>query len=300
MIINFFPALRAKRASEVPSKVINANFYSLIYLTRHPKNTGFMGFQRLKDNIRTAESIASLSCISLDVDNSPYPPHLVSKTIHFDHIWYLTSSSLTKNYGKNCYSYRIILPLDVEIPADNYSTVVHDLLNELEKTQAVHLPYLKSIDKGFSTSIYSVSPCPNRYGKPWKQNETWGFSREYGTYSFEHLEFTEFEQLELEWSLTDTLKLLNYISPQSYDSWIAVGIALSNEYGEDAFDIWKDWSLTTHKSFTHHRKVWSSFSVRKPTLRKAGLFTIIKLARENGASIRFSNNIEQITTALWS
>lgn len=79
--------------------------------------------------------------------------------------------------------------------------------------------------------------------------------------------------------MTNTRELLNYISPDSYDNWVTVGMALKHE-GE-SLDLYREWSMQSskYKDGDCERK-WKSFNEATSTIVTGG--TIYQLACEGG------------------
>ena len=81
--------------------------------------------------------------------------------------------------------------------------------------------------------------------------------------------------------MTNTRELLNYISPDSYDNWVTVGMALKHE-GE-SLDLYREWSMQSSKYKEGDcEKKWKSFNENTATIVTGG--TIYQLACEGGYS----------------
>jgi predicted P-loop ATPase len=77
------------------------------------------------------------------------------------------------------------------------------------------------------------------------------------------------------------VEALRYVSNDDYDSWIRVGIAINNEYGDHGFDIWSNWSSSSEKyDQGTARKKWLSF--KRASRLRVGAATILWLARRAG------------------
>lgn len=76
---------------------------------------------------------------------------------------------------------------------------------------------------------------------------------------------------------------LRYITPDDRDDWLRVGMAIHHENGgDDAFDIWNEWSQTTKSGNYNARSqvtVWRSFKHKK---RQVTIDTLFHDARKNG------------------
>ena len=79
--------------------------------------------------------------------------------------------------------------------------------------------------------------------------------------------------------MTNTRELLNYISPDDYDTWMKVGAALKHE-GE-SLDLYREWSMQSskYKDGDCERK-WKSFNEATSTIVTGG--TIYQMAVEGG------------------
>lgn len=72
--------------------------------------------------------------------------------------------------------------------------------------------------------------------------------------------------------------LLRFIPADSRETWVAVGMGIKAEFGEDGWQAWNDWSQSgTGYKLADAKSVWKSF-------RKSGtgLGSVIKLAQDNG------------------
>lgn len=79
--------------------------------------------------------------------------------------------------------------------------------------------------------------------------------------------------------MTNTRELLNYISPDDYDTWMKVGAALKHE-GE-SLDLYREWSMQSHKYKDGDcEKKWKSFNEATSTIVTGG--TIYQMAVEGG------------------
>lgn len=78
--------------------------------------------------------------------------------------------------------------------------------------------------------------------------------------------------------LFDLPNLLQYISPDSRDTWIEVGMGLKAEFGQDGYGPWNIWSQSS-KSYDGKTalSVWKSFKKGG-----TGMGTVIKLAHDAG------------------
>lgn len=79
-------------------------------------------------------------------------------------------------------------------------------------------------------------------------------------------------------SVADLQELLNYISADDRDTWVAVAMGVKAEFGAAGFDAWDAWSQTASAYKPRDAKdVWKS-------CRKGGtgIGTVIKLAKDNG------------------
>lgn len=79
--------------------------------------------------------------------------------------------------------------------------------------------------------------------------------------------------------MTNTRELLNHISPDDYDTWCKIGMALKHE-GEP-FDLFREWSMQSSKYKDGDcEKKWDSFNEGTSTIVTGG--TIYQLAVEGG------------------
>ncbi|WP_417312390.1 DUF5906 domain-containing protein [Ectopseudomonas khazarica] len=79
-------------------------------------------------------------------------------------------------------------------------------------------------------------------------------------------------------SLSELPLLLRFIPADSRETWVAVGMGVKAEFGEDGWGAWNDWSQSgTGYKLADAKSVWKSF-------RKSGtgLGSVIKLAQDNG------------------
>jgi putative DNA primase/helicase len=78
--------------------------------------------------------------------------------------------------------------------------------------------------------------------------------------------------------LSDLPNLLQYISPDSRDTWVEVGMGLKAEFGQDGYGPWNIWSQSS-KSYDGKAalSVWKSFKKGG-----TGMGTVIKLAHDAG------------------
>lgn len=84
------------------------------------------------------------------------------------------------------------------------------------------------------------------------------------------------EQMPL--TLAELAVLLRFIPADSRETWVAVGMGIKAEFGEEGWDAWDAWSQAgTGYRLSDAKTVWRSF-------RKGGtgLGTVIKLAMDNG------------------
>lgn len=50
---------------------------------------------------------------------------------------------------------------------------------------------------------------------------------------------------------------LSYIPPHDRDTWVRMGMAIKNEFGDEGFEVWDDWSRAADNySPTSARSVW--------------------------------------------
>ena len=86
------------------------------------------------------------------------------------------------------------------------------------------------------------------------------------------------KEIEYKTSVLEIEEALEYINPDSYDTWINVGMALKNYEEEDLLFLWDEWS---QKGDSYNPKEieykWKSFKGQGLTLS-----TLFKLARDNG------------------
>ncbi len=85
----------------------------------------------------------------------------------------------------------------------------------------------------------------------------------------------------------ELVKALTYISSDSRDDWIQVGMAINDAFGDAGFDYWNEWSRTSDK-YNHNSAVASWRSFKSGTGISIG--SLIKLAKENG----YENNLSRL------
>ena len=80
-------------------------------------------------------------------------------------------------------------------------------------------------------------------------------------------------------------KMLDYISSDSYDDWIRVGMGLKSEFGSNGLPLWDSWSQSSKKyDSSEIARKWDSF--RSGGI---GIGTILYIARESGFTWSRSN-----------
>ena len=88
-------------------------------------------------------------------------------------------------------------------------------------------------------------------------------------------------------------RMLSYVSSESRETWLQIGMGLKHEFGEAAFAMWDRWSQTSDRYQPRAAEsVWRSFKHR------AGGFTlgtVIKFATAGG--FRFDKNESRVVTA---
>lgn len=90
--------------------------------------------------------------------------------------------------------------------------------------------------------------------------------------------FSEEDLKGLSLTRPDVIKLLAVISADDRDTWWKVGAALKNEYEEDGFEVWDEWSQKSDKYDAKVQQVqWRSFKPGNITLG-----SIVHFAKENG------------------
>jgi hypothetical protein len=86
--------------------------------------------------------------------------------------------------------------------------------------------------------------------------------------------------------LSTVTETLRFVSADSYQIWVNVGIALRNEYGDEAFTVWDDWSATSdhyEESGKNTCKMkWETFKDPAPDSKRITIGTIFWYAKENG------------------
>lgn len=85
------------------------------------------------------------------------------------------------------------------------------------------------------------------------------------------------------------LSMLCSISPNDYETWVKVGMALKKEHGEAGFRFWKAWSSTSSKY--NHSEIadkWASFDDEEYLGKPVSIGTVAKLDRD--ARKRDANN----------
>lgn len=87
------------------------------------------------------------------------------------------------------------------------------------------------------------------------------------------------EVTNLDENIKSELKdVLSYVSPNTYEDWVNVGMALKGTHGDDAFELWDHWSSSGDTYKPEEMKVkWDSFTRQGLTTA-----TIYKLAIEKG------------------
>src|SRR5262249_7599868 len=78
---------------------------------------------------------------------------------------------------------------------------------------------------------------------------------------------------------------LAFISAESYETWICIGMALhSTGWDERAFPIWDEWSCTAPEKYKDAdlRKKWDSFHSPLEGRRPITLGTLFYMAQKNG------------------
>ncbi len=70
---------------------------------------------------------------------------------------------------------------------------------------------------------------------------------------------------------------LDCIDADNYETWISVGMALKNSYGEGSYELWDNWSRKSKSYEKNTIKVWESFKGEGLTVA-----TVYKLAMEGG------------------
>lgn len=81
-----------------------------------------------------------------------------------------------------------------------------------------------------------------------------------------------------DFTLDDIRAALQYISPASREDWISVGMGLKAEFGEQAFEVWINWSEGDASfKLADAKAVWKSF--RKSGV---GIGSVVHMARQAG------------------
>lgn len=90
--------------------------------------------------------------------------------------------------------------------------------------------------------------------------------------------FEDKKDIMLGSNLDIAAEALYYIQPDDYDTWLKCGMALKNDFGDEGFDIWENWSNTHPKCKPEELfPKWKSFKGDGITCA-----TIFKMAIENG------------------
>ena len=72
---------------------------------------------------------------------------------------------------------------------------------------------------------------------------------------------------------------LSYISSRDRPIWVKIGMALKSKYGEAGFEIWDEWSRTSHNyNESDSKTTWRSFDAHGGIT----IGTLIKYAQDNG------------------
>lgn len=80
-------------------------------------------------------------------------------------------------------------------------------------------------------------------------------------------------------SIDSARRALNFVSPEERDTWVRMGMALKAEFGDDAFDMWDQWSLSSAAYDQGAVKSsWKSFKAGG----KVGIGSLFKEAQNNG------------------
>ena len=83
-------------------------------------------------------------------------------------------------------------------------------------------------------------------------------------------------------ALADFQEILDWISPDPYETWVWVGMALKKDFGESAFSVWDDWSRKSAKypkpGQPSTMDKWKSFK----RLDGRGIGSIFYEAKKNG------------------
>jgi hypothetical protein len=89
--------------------------------------------------------------------------------------------------------------------------------------------------------------------------------------------------------IDNIVEALEHIPAADYDTWIRVGMALKNSYGDDGFEPWEIWSAQDDKEYFPDEgersceEKWQSFDASpRPGVKQVTVGTIIHLARQGG------------------
>lgn len=102
------------------------------------------------------------------------------------------------------------------------------------------------------------------------------------------------EQLTEE-KIAELCEALSFVSPEEYDTWLRVGMALHATGHEAAFEVWSAWSERSSKFDAQTQQAkWDSFSASRSNGVTLG--TIYALAKENGWARSISETTGQLGT----
>jgi hypothetical protein len=89
--------------------------------------------------------------------------------------------------------------------------------------------------------------------------------------------------------IDNIVEAMEYIPAADYDTWINMGMALKNSYGDEGFDAWESWSAQDGKKYFPDEgersceEKWRSFDTEpRPGVKQIKVGTIIYLARQGG------------------
>lgn len=128
----------------------------------------------------------------------------------------------------------------------------------MDKKGLLDTDSLPTLPADFNKLMDALYPRPARKVKPISYN------------------LSEFEKIEL----ADAEDMLDYINPDcTRDEWVAIGMALRDEFGDAACDLWHRWSRKAGSRYDHSaaQSAWRSFTNDGYTIG-----TIIHQAKQNG------------------
>lgn len=175
-----------------------------------------------KNNRGSSYSMLTRSMITLDIDKTNMSIDELSEKITDTHIIYTTYSN-----SDTIHSYRVLIPLNAEIAADNYNTIATNYATKFENVDP-------SSYKPKQLMFFGGAKNPNN-----------AESR----IVIKTLFNPEHKQVK---------NVLSTLDANDYDLWIRTGIALYNSYGDEGFTLFNEWSKTAD-NYGRVEEKWESF-----------------------------------------